>query len=156
MNKKENKNLPITDSRSKYLSLSLEAAKHNEGNDCTVRALSLACDISYDKAHEIYKSLGRKNRCGAPRFMTFEAITKAGKNFEKINIKEFILSKYPKCRHSLKTVTTKHPSVYKKIWQDGNNYLMFVRGHVLAIVNGETLDWSETRSLRANCLLKIV
>jgi len=156
MKKKENKNLLLTDSRNKYLKLSIDSAKHNEANDCTVRALSLTCDISYDKAHEIFKNLGRKNRHGVLRYITFQAIKRAGKNFEEIKIEEFILSKYPKSQHFRKTVTPKHPFLFKKVWQDGNSYMMFVKGHVLAIVNGEVLDWSENRAFRANCLIKIV
>src|SRR6185369_10199031 len=39
-----------------------------ETNDCAVRALALACKMSYDEAHERLKKQGRKDRRGT-RFL---------------------------------------------------------------------------------------
>lgn len=43
----------------------------NEDKDCSVRTLSVALGLSYDKSHEIMRLWGRKNKKCAYRFRLF-------------------------------------------------------------------------------------
>jgi len=47
-----------------YKELQACTEKYQETNDCTVKALSQVCSISYEKAHNILRMMGRKGRKG--------------------------------------------------------------------------------------------
>lgn len=140
-----------------FESLHENSKTFNETNDCSVKAACVAFDISYEDAHEVMRMFGRKNRGGMLR--TFDAMAFIAKCHDKtltwVSPIHFI-TKYPlpHCK-VLKSVTSLHPYRFPEVWQDGQTYIMLVRGHVFTIRNGINHDWSCKNALRAISIYRI-
>lgn len=67
---------------------------------------------------------------------------------------EFI-QHHPKAHHVLKGLTTHHPERFNNVWKNGKRYLAFTRGHVAAIIDGTTVDWTKGRAMRIYSLYEI-
>ena len=140
-----------------FKSLVSKSSEHGEFNDCTVKATALVGNVSYEQAHALLKSLGRKNRHGCHMIGMLESIGKdLSIEFVKVDPKT-IIAKYPKGHCDvLKSVTTHHPARFNGVWKDGKSYLAFTRGHVAAIIDGKTHDWTEGRAKRVVRLYEVV
>lgn len=138
-----------------FLSISKESSLYREKSDCAVKAVAVACDVSYGKAHRVLKELGRKNRQGTYFHMTKAACEKLGFKLISRDPREFIF-KYPKAHHVLKSVTTNHPDRFPNTWRDGKTYLFRVNGHILAVKNGVNCDWSRGRAKRCRNIYEVV
>lgn len=103
----------------------------NETNDCTVKAVAIAGDMPYIKAHQILAECGRKHRKGHTYTKYVPALKDAGYNVKQLH------------DTGAKTVSTLH-----KYLEPNKRYLVRVRGHVLAYVNGSVEDWTEGRRHR--------
>lgn len=126
----------------------------NENNDCSVKAVSIVCNVDYQVAHEALANNGRKNRRGAYTHDILKSVKDLGYKFERVNQADIIRS-YPKAHQILKSITTHHPKRFNKVWADGETYLFFTSGHVAAVVDGTTHDWSIGRALRCTSIYKI-
>lgn len=138
-----------------YLDAKNISAAMGESNDCSVIALSLACSKTYKQAHAVMAGLGRAKGGPAKTVDILEAVGKLGCVATKINQRELIEANYPKAHHILKHVSTHHPARFNKFWKNGNSYLLFVKGHVLAIVDGQTLDWTAKNQKQGQALYQI-
>jgi hypothetical protein len=125
-----------------------------ETNDCTVVAFAAATGCGYDKAHEILTQLGRKPRHGFNTYKMVDAARALGFNVEVVPMQEMI-RQYPSPHNTLQSVTSHHPDRFHKVWADGHNYWLRSNGHVLAIVNGVTIDWSRGKALRGKSLYRL-
>lgn len=126
-----------------------------ETNDCTVVALAAATGCGYDKAHELLQRRGRKPRRGFSMHQVADAAKELGFSVTRVAASEFV-SKYPEPHRSvLKGVTSHHPDRFNKVWRDGHNYWLCNSRHVLAVVNGTTIDWSRGRALRCDQIWRI-
>lgn len=90
-----------------------------ESNDCVVRAISKAYNISYDKAHETLRCLGRKDNDG---FKTFVAMNHLG--FE-----------WTKTQSSLHMTVARFAKEYNK-----GSFVIRATGHAMAVVDGIIYD----------------
>lgn len=125
-----------------------------ENNDCTVVAFAAATGCGYDVAHETLERLGRKRGRGFHTFQMVEAARKMGFKVENVPMNEMI-QQYPGVHKGLRSVTSHHPDRFNKVWADGRNYWLRSNGHVLAIVNGVTIDWSRGKALRGKTLYRL-
>lgn len=126
-----------------------------EKNDCSVKAVALACGVDYEVAHRAMAARGRENGRGAYTYDIRHAVASLGYDSQRVRIEDFI-SQYPKGhRDVLRNVTTHHPARFNKVWADGNTYMMFTQHHVLTIINGTNHDWTNGRALRAISVYKI-
>lgn len=93
-------------------------AGFKEKRDCTVRAVSACLDISYSEAHEKMQKLGRKNGCGF--------------TFREPEVQCLGLELCPEfcCRKLVKIL----PELSE------GRFIVRVRRHVFAVVNGVVLD----------------
>lgn len=130
-----------------FNSLCNETVARNEKNDCSVKAVALVCGVSYDVAHAEMAKQGRKNGRGAQTTAIELACIALGKRIEPINPKHKIAA-YPGVHKNLQNVTTHHPARFPDVWKDGKTYLAYIRGHVLAIVDGQVHDWTLGRAKR--------
>jgi hypothetical protein len=110
-----------------------------EENDCTVRALANALGMPYKLAHGILARAGRKPKHGM-------VVTDWQPVYERLGIKlqsvhgntkgaRFVSHKYNIERKAGITLERLLPSL-----QQGR-YIIKIRGHVLAVVNGKVLDY---------------
>lgn len=126
----------------------------NENADCAVKAVAAACGIAYSEAHEALKAAGRKDRCGTPTAMILDTVVKLGFHWRRVDSFDFI-NRYPGGIKNFKHVTTHHPARFPKVWKDGATYLMFTRGHVLTIIDGQVHDWTINNAKRATKIYRI-
>lgn len=134
--------------------LNSEAYARNETNDCSVKAIALACNVSYSTAKEVLAKFGRKDRRGAYTHDILAAARALGFTVTPVDIKA-IVNTYPEPHRSvLKGITTHHPRRFNKVWPKGN-YLMFVPRHVAAVVDGQLHDWTINQAKRCTFLYKV-
>jgi len=111
-----------------------EAMNLYENNDCGVRALALVCNIPYKTARETLSAHGRKHGAGVFTFQLAKALV------EHSNPKPLQTVLKPKGgRYTPKTIGKAYPK---------GRFLLYSRGHVMAMVDGEILDWAQDRRLR--------
>lgn len=112
-----------------YQEMVKAAIGKNENNDCSVKALAIAADISYDDAHHMMNLFGRKDRGMVTKHQVISALRMYNLNLENIT---------PYIQGKIKTINQ-----FEKY--HGNvkaTFVIFVRGHVLCWKNGKTEDWS--------------
>jgi len=103
-----------------------------ECNDCSVIAVSIAGRVPYNVAHKALKHEGRKDGCGAYMYQTLNALSSMGCKFYEMSH-----GKQPNgSRWTATSIGRKFPRGY---------YLVSMRGHIAAMVNGKVEDWTEGR-----------
>ena len=136
-----------------YATRRKESETHGEHNDCSVIAVSVACGITYQEAHKAMAEQGRKNNDGSNPTSILKAIRMQGFHTESVEPCE-IIDRYPGVHSGLRHITTHHPERFAKHWPSGT-YVVFTRGHVAAIVDGVTVDWTHGRARRVKMIYKI-
>lgn len=114
-----------------------------EANDCTVRALANAAGLPYNIAHRVLAKAGRKPKRGAP----LEAMTAA---YKRMGFVTQSIHGTTKCARYLAKKIETSVEVQRGISlaymlpriNDGR-YIVLVRGHVFAVVNGKVLDYGD-------------
>jgi len=131
------------------------SAQSKEKMDCSVRALAIVTGIPYEDARTALADKGRKNRRRTPAQYLLDAVISLGYATRQVDQWKEIILHYPLSHaHKLK-VTSHQPDRFPEAWKNGKTYLMFTRGHVLAIVDGVNHDWSRGRSLRCKALYEV-
>lgn len=138
-----------------YQQMRNAATAANENNDCSVVAVAVVCGVDYATAHKTMADNGRKKGCAACNSAIKQSVIDCGKNLIKVTPESFIM-RYSKAHRMLKNVTTHHPERFNKIWADGKTYMIFTKGHVLSIVNGENHDWTKGKAKRARYIYEVV
>lgn len=143
----------MSDPKDRFSCLMQESDKFNEKNDCVVKMISVVCGIEYADAHALAKKFGRKNNDGM-RFHDYSAAIKSlGFKLESIDESHFI-SRYPSW-YQPKNLTTYQQKMFPKVWKDGQMYIARVPGHVLAIDNGQVIDWTHERKFRITRIYRV-
>jgi len=108
---------------------------HNENNDCTVKALTAATGLTYDECHHALAKQGRKPRRGC-NFHTMgkRAAKELGFLMEALDWRDY----------DAKTCISAERD--RKLAK--GRYVLQVRGHVAALVDGKVVDWSQGRRHR--------
>lgn len=115
-----------------------EAIDMGEANDCTVKALAIAGNVAYKKAHDYMRQAGRRMRRGLHTGAIEKGFKLAG--FKLVKVK-----------HTGKTATT-----ITKDCAKSKRYVAYTRNHILAITNGQVQDWTENRRHRIETLFEVV
>ena len=103
---------------------------YRETNDCTVRAIAGAFDISYGKAHRHMAKYGRPHRNGPSSSDATRAVIAMAKKlgheaYERRSMNQLTLNQF-----------------YKQYASKGGVWVVFVRGHAIGFRDGKTLDWT--------------
>ena len=119
--------------KEKFSALQEASRELNETNDCAVKAVALVTGASYIEAHAALKSIGRKNRQGTFFDDTKTALKMLGKqHFNATN------------QFKSRTVRT----LERELAKYKGTFLIRVRRHVLACVDGKIIDWTAGRQFR--------
>jgi hypothetical protein len=137
----------------RFAALSQDGRALGEKNDCCVVTLAAAGDIPYEQAHAMLKKRGRRNGRGANGRDVLAALRELGFAVERVPVREMI-DRYPGVHRNLKNVTTHHPRRFPAAWR-GKSYVMMVRAHILAVVDGEVQDWTVNRAKQAQELYEV-
>lgn len=121
---------------------------NGETNDCTVKAIALVTGATYVEAHAALAKHGRKNGKGCCQSVQNAALRDLGYKLTAVSIRDRFISKYPGTHKNLKSATTHHMKRFNEVWADGKTYLVYVRAHVAAVVDGVNLDWTVGRAKR--------
>lgn len=115
--------------------------KVGESKDCTVKALALTTRLSYNRALQVMRRAGRKDKCGC-RF----DVWKRGFNLAGYSLLEVTQ------KIDAKTVLTFSRLSLPK----DNNYVIKVRGHLLAARSNNVLDWTNGRRYRIIKVFQVI
>lgn len=108
------------------------SAELGEDNDCSVKAVALACGLPYDAAHAAFEDAGRRHGRGVLTPQIFKAL-----KVLKINTQPISHLRQPNgSRYTPRTISRLLPF---------GRYLVYTRGHVFALVDGQVLDWTKGR-----------
>ena len=121
--------------RKKYL----RSKKIKEDNDCTVIALAITAGVSYGKAHETLRRLGRRRGRGV--------------NFRRVMQKAYAEFGCEAVQVSAMNYTGRTTKTLKLPRED--KYLVFTYAHVLAVQFGLVKDWSHNRNKRIKSVWRI-
>ena len=125
----------------KFKEMQISSGKFREKNDCVVKALAIASGKSYEEAHEILKKHGRKNRRGTQRYTSLKAIREVNPSADFERIKKPNGSQY-----TFRTISEAFPK---------GNYILYVRGHAAAMVDGVIEDWAAGTCKRITHIVKL-
>jgi hypothetical protein len=103
----------------------------HEYNDCAVRALAIAANVPYAKAHAALKAQGRRDRKGSKTFMLDKAIPAVGAKFEFIRTFDITSRTYRKLYPTLQDILFK----FKQ-----GRYILITRSHAQALIDGVIHD----------------
>ncbi len=107
-----------------------QTQRYEETNDCTVRAIAGAFDISYGKAHRHMAKFGRPDRKGPSSKKAGEAVIAMAQKLGHEAIE----------RHGMRQLTLNQ--FYKQHASKGGVWVVFVKGHAIGFRDGKTLDWT--------------
>jgi len=107
-----------------------QSTRYRETNDCTVRAIAGAFNISYGKAHRHMAKFGRPAKQGpTPENATCAVKAMAKKlgheAYERPGMRQLTLNQF-----------------YKQYASKGGVWVVFVKGHAIGFRDGKTLDWT--------------
>lgn len=111
---------------------------YNDFNYCTVIALAVCCNVGIGKAYHTMKRAGRKHKHGARFGMIYDGVKALGYKTEAVD-----------------NVYNKQVKSLSKLLPNKGHYMVHIRGHILAVRDGEVLDWSAGRSHRIIAAYKI-
>jgi len=131
-----------------FVELTRHTIAHAETNDCAVKAIAAATDAPYTTVLNALYAAGRRPRRGTPMAATEQVMQQLGFRMVPVLMSHFI-EQYPAPHHTLRSVTTHHPDRFRKVWADGQTYLLRTRSHILCVKNGVNLDWTRGKAKRA-------
>lgn len=123
---------------SKYEKMVGFAKANGEHNDCSVKAVAIACDVPYKVAHKALEKAGRKPRKGVYPHEIQAAIESLGYGVAQWQVTAKTASKLGI-----------DPALQK------GHFMVFVRGHVAALKDGVVEDWTQGRRHRVNKVVKV-
>ena len=122
-----------------------------EHSDCSVVAFSIVTGISYTEMHQIFNFAGRPDRNRTPWATTDKVVEHLKNNGYTIESSQprRIYERYGREIHGRYSLLT-----IGKILPKGH-YVVHVRGHALALIDGEVQDWSTDSKRLVNEVLLI-
>ena len=131
----------------KYSAFDSELAK-SEKNDCVVRSVASAAEVTYKAAHDFCKDVfGREDKRGTNNFSISAQMLNAETSGIEIEGKKFgvkVLGRGRiKNRYKLYGEIIYRKKTLKSFIQDNpkGNYLVMIANHALTVKDGEVLDW---------------
>lgn len=143
-----------------FQSLHTVALSVNEGHkDCAVKAVALACNVSYEVAHSHLKQCGRQDNKGTPTEIIWAACRALGYNVQRWSFaqNQTMIRSYPGVHSRLQSITTHHPRRFRAAWaQHDHKTLMFLTPrHIACFKGGVVHDWSVNNALRVDGVFEV-
>lgn len=130
------------DATTAFSELNKASDAQHETKDCSVKALAIVASVDYTAAHAALKQQGRKNRKGCSTHQINRAAIALGCVVVQID--------KPAAAKTMKTVG---PALLAS-GQPGA-HLIYMRGHVAAVVAGQVADWTRGRRHRVSSIFRI-
>ena len=109
-----------------------------ENNDCVVRAMTIATGKSYDEMHALFKSHGRRNKCGTPFGVINAALACLGlPQLTRIDTDYRLVCG----RYTTRRQETSRPTLARFVSEHREGtYMVIIRGHAFAVIDGVQYD----------------
>jgi hypothetical protein len=148
------KRIGMTD---EYNALVGKTFEHGETNDCAIKAICLVTGADYRTVREMLAERGRRARKGTYTADSLAVIRDLGFEPWQLSYLEMreIVSRYPGCHKNLRHITTHHPRRFAQVWPKGR-FLIQVRGHICAVIEGQLHDWSANKALRVISMWRVI
>lgn len=146
-------NDPVT-----FTQLHATSRSMGENNDCSVKAIAIACDTPYAEVLALMTRLGRKPGHGTPFSVSRAAIRALGYSIREWSFMEIraMVRTYPGAHKNLHSITTHHPRRFPAAWKGCHrNMIWSSNNHMLAVKDGAVVDWSINRALSIRCIWEI-
>lgn len=114
------------------------ARTFKETNDCTVRAVAACTEGRYAEAHALFAMHGRKHRRGSTIAAMLNVLKQMGCEVERVETRCIYYQNQGVKPLSAKTIRT----FLRKRGLKGRKFILNVRGHVAAVVDGVCYDWT--------------
>ena len=135
----------------KYASFDSELAR-SEKNDCVVRSVASAADITYRTAHNFCKEFfGREDKRGTNNMNIVTQMLLAETSGIELEGKKFgvrVLGRDRiKNRYKLKGEIIYRQKTLKSFIQDNSKgrYIVMIANHALSVIDGEVYDWNSNK-----------
>lgn len=126
-----------------FTKLQEESRKFGEKNDCTVKAFAIVTGMTYEDSRREMARVGRRTR---------KALATNNALFNHNMIRALKLNGFDVKQVQCKSKTVK--TLQRNIKSNGR-FLVFVRGHVLAIKNKQVEDWTKSRCHRIKSVWRV-
>ena len=128
-----------------YSLTSKQAQDMNESKDCSVRAVSIACNIPYPDSHTTFHMFGRKPCKGTPRTVTdavLDFLADIGdiQYWKPLQVPDGL---------TVRSIAT-DPQFNK------GRYIVIISRHMLAMIDGVVHDWTANKLHRVKEIYKVV
>lgn len=137
-----------------YLEMRKRGDVIGELGDCSIIATALAADISYDKAREIYKGVGRLAHNGVSTLQIDRAMDTLNHVYD-IKSKLFDSSDMAPLYEKIHAKTLTFNNVVKALDKD-KKYVVVGIGHMVAFTDGRIADWSEGTKQHVESIYEIL
>ena len=138
--------------QNRYEELKAYAQNMGDTNFCSVIAVAVIMNLDYKKAYRLCAKFGRKHGKGMHTYDILKLLRLNNIEYKDLLIQR-VLETVDRPNYRVKTLTTNNFKM-SKLYNKGS-YLMFVNGHVAAVKNGVTHDWSENRAKKIQLLFAI-
>jgi hypothetical protein len=134
--------MDLTQLKSSSARVEQASTQLGETNDCSVRALALVLDVSYETAHQALAVAGRARRDGVSLYAVEAAARSLGFQVRR---------RYSAARLRLETgatcrITTADPGLEPEAWAHLPDMMLSCPEHVAAFVGGRVEDWTSDRN----------
>jgi hypothetical protein len=119
--------------------LAAKSKSFKEENDCAVKAVAIVCNATYEEAHATLKRLGRRDGRGTPMDVIMAAVKALGCHVTYNG------------KHDHRGVNCGRRTINSLRLPEGGKgrWLVLTRNHILAVVDGKVMDWTEGRRHQA-------
>lgn len=137
-----------------YVTLASSSAAATENRDCSVVAVSVLAEVSYDAARAALGQAGRQNGQGCSMGQIRTAITALGGSMHWLPDSRIaaLIRTYPERDRVLRGLTTLHPTRFARQWAALPPLLLETCNHVAAFRDAQIHDWSIYHALRVRRL----
>ena len=130
-----------------YQATSIQSDDEDEANDCAVVATSIAFDEDYKKIHAAFARAGRKRRHRTSRLITHIVWRLLRMRSFKCAVQISDPYQPNGSRYTVRTIGKAFPK---------GRFLVFVVGHIFALVDGVVEDWSRGRLFRVIDIWEVI
>ena len=142
-----------TDWHDLYHEIAKYFLEQGDKNFCVPLAFCVLTGLPPSDVEQAFFDEGRKHRKGVNMFTLRKVAARFGYEFVEVNHRE-IIDRYPGVHKGLQKVTSHHPRRFPSAFK-GESLWCWGTDHSFAIKDGELVDWSVNRAIRAYYIYRI-
>lgn len=145
--------IAFTNSHELYDEIAKPFKDAGDRNFCVPLALCVLTGLDPEEVRNVFLNLGRRHGHGVNMIVLRKVIAHFGYELVEVKTRD-IIDRYPGVHKGLQRVTSHHPRRFPKAFF-GESLYCWGTDHSFAIKNGELVDWSVNRAIRAYFIYRI-